>query len=171
MDYRLSDDGKILTWVDKDVETFIIPDSVEIINRAFEHCVYLKSIEAPNVIQLEDCAFDNCVSLIDVNIPNVIQIGFYVFHNCHQLEYLSFPKLEKIVNYGAFNSCTKLKEINIPNVSELEDDIFRYDINLYNINSSLSKEQLRKAFGMNDYYNEYIQRNREYKLKLLKNGL
>lgn len=143
----LSNDKKTLLSVDKNIKTFIVPDSVEIIDFAvFSACENLKSIEAPNVIKIGNCAFQ-------FNI---------------RLEYIIAPKCEEI-GIRAFNSCFRLKSIIAPNCEKIGPISLCNCLSIYNIDSKLNADQLINAFNNYKHYNNYILNNREYKLKSLFN--
>lgn len=156
MNYKLSDDKKILYNVDKDVTSFNIPNTIEKIYQfAFKDCVYLTSIIIPdNVKEICYCAFINRISLKNIIISNnVIRLGSHVFVNCTNLETITLhPNIINEDEHSGYN-------------------IFYKNNKLFNINS-LSNDKLKYAFGYypnveEKYYIEYIQRNREYKLNKL----
>jgi hypothetical protein len=70
IDFKLSEDGKTLLRVDKDVVEFVIPDSVTSIgNYAFMDCASLKSITIPSsVTSIGYNAFSDCSSLKSITI-------------------------------------------------------------------------------------------------------
>ncbi len=111
---------------DTDVETVVIPDTVQWIgNRAFMNCTALSSVDIESGSELNTIgveAFENCSSLKSINIENAKElksIGAKAFNNCESIEQLKLPsKLEKI-GAEAFSNCLKLKSVNIPAKVEL----------------------------------------------------
>lgn len=147
MNYKLSYDHETLYEVDKDVETFDIPNTVtKIYHNAFNGCKNLTTVNISNVTKIGINAFQNCISLKHIDLTNVIKIGEWAFFNCKNLNI-----------------------INITNVIDYHFGVFRGCDNLSYINSQLNKDQLIYAFGSVEQYNNYCQRNRDYKLKSLTN--
>lgn len=146
MKYELSTNGKTLINVNKDIKTFEIPNGVtEIGYRAFSNCVYLKDIKLSNSISI---------------------IGYNAFYGCENLLTIDTENITTIIDRGFYN-CNKLISLNIPNVTIIGQLALHGCICLNNINSNLSKEQLIRAFGFENLYNDYLQRNRDYKLNKL----
>ncbi|MCK9475486.1 MAG: leucine-rich repeat domain-containing protein [Candidatus Muirbacterium halophilum] len=143
MEYELSEDKKILVYVNCDINTIDIPDSVEVIgNYSFRNSA-MNNIYIPNIKIIEECAFRNS-HIENICLPDVVELREFSFSNCVNLHTLIIPNVTKI-NQGAFLNCDKLTYIK----------------------SKLSNEQLRLAFNNVPKYNAYIQRNREYKLNKL----
>ena len=92
LQYIFSDDvitDLVLTDVDNNVESFVIPEGVTIIGEhAFENCSLLSDITIPDTVpQIEKCAFFNCCSLTDIIIPDsVTSICSEAFYGCSNLE-------------------------------------------------------------------------------------
>lgn len=64
------------------------PEYTEIGSHAFDGCVYLKGITAPNVLaKIGDYAFKNCKSFTTFNIPDTVtEIGEGIFAGCENIE-------------------------------------------------------------------------------------
>ena len=84
----------------------------------------LKSVTLPDVLEIETDAFNECVNLSLVNAPEVIKIGEYAFRNT-QITEISFPKVQAI-DRGAFIGCGSLVSINLPEVTKIEAETFRW---------------------------------------------
>ena len=86
-------------FYDSNIESIIIPDSVESIKYwAFFNCKSLKSIIIPNSVKsIEYDAFEWCESLKSIEIPDSVKrIGYYTFRNCENLVSLAFKGKTKI---------------------------------------------------------------------------
>lgn len=100
-------------------------------------------------------------------IPNnVTSIHRWAFENCKKIKVLNISNV-KHIGFQAFCNCSNLIEVNIPNVMNISYQIFVNCYNLSNIISKLSTKQLKKAFGDEEQYQQYLQRNRDYKLSKL----
>lgn len=166
MKYNISDNKKTLLKVyDIDSDIFIVPDTVEIISDYAFLNINIKKLIAPNVKVINYSAFDSG-DIEQIEAPKLIRIDEWAFQNCINLKNINLPKLE-IIGYGAFVQCTNLQILNIPNCSYISEAALKFCDNLSSINSKLSKEQLIMAFDDINQYNNYIQRNRDYKLKQL----
>lgn len=141
---RLSDDGKTILFVSRNIESLIIPNVELIKENRFYNYYKLQTVIMDSVKVIEDWAFSSCFKLLSVDIPNVSKI-----------------------KYGAFAHCSFLHTINMPNVNQIDDHVFYGCDRLININSKLNNDQLKYAFGSEKQYNNYTQRNRDYKLSLL----
>ena len=93
------DDVKKLTKIDNssffdsNIESIIIPDSVESIKYwVFAYCKNLKSVVIPNSVKsIGDAAFTYCKNLKSVVIPNSVEsIGDQTFYGCESLKSLTF---------------------------------------------------------------------------------
>ena len=111
--------------------------NLQILERTFGACTYLKQITLPNsVIIIGKNAFDNCKSLQQINIPNnVIAIGNFAFWDCEQIQKINLPNSVTTIGVNAFEFCSLLNEINIPNsITEIGDAAFSDCRSLVNIN-------------------------------------
>ena len=92
----------------------IIPYGVQIIGeRAFEQCIYLKSIKIPNsVTSIEEHAFWNCERLTSIIMSTRLNsIGDYAFFACKALAEIPLPKSLKYVGESAFYKCADLSTV------------------------------------------------------------
>lgn len=171
MNYKLSEDGKILEHVDVNVTSFIVPDSViEIGYLAFNGCDKLISVDMFNVTKINNSSFSGCSNLIEVNMPNVKTIDNYAFSGCYNLIEVNIPNVICISN-NVFNYCFNLRILKIPKLKIIHWLFLSDCINLIHIDSKLNEKQIIDAFGSEEKYYNYLQRNREYKLKILDDGL
>lgn len=187
MNYKLSDDRTTLLGIHKDVETLDIPESVTKIKCIISARHNIKSINGPNVIKIDEKTFQysniecvnlpviksidrftfyNCFNLKYIHIPNLEIIDVNAFSNCSNIESIILPKLTTI-EYGAFYFCYKLKYIDAPLLSKLGNNIFCSCYNLQYFNSKLNMDQLKSSFYVEEQFNAYKQRNRDYKLSQL----
>lgn len=105
-------------------------------------------------------------SVIYAKIPDsVTEINGWAFFNCNIMETLIMSKNVEYLQYNI--SCPKLLQLSIPNVSKIDKYTLMECNNLIDIDNKLSKEELILAFGYEEKYNKYIQRNREYKINKL----
>ena len=96
----------------------VIPNSVtSIVDRAFEYCSSLTSIEIPNsVTSIGESAFFSCSSLTSIEIPNsVTSIGNSAFSHCYSLTNIEIPNSVSSIGNYAFSECTNLTSIETPN--------------------------------------------------------
>lgn len=105
-------------------------------------------------------------SAMYVKIPDsVTEINGWAFFNCNIMETLIMSKNVEYLQSDI--SCPKLLQLSIPNVYKIAKYTLKECINLIDIDTKLSKEELILAFGDEEKYNKYIQRNREYKINKL----
>ena len=110
--------------VPRDATHIRVHKSVKIIiERAFEDCISLVSIEMHDGVEIiEEWAF-NSNFLKGIKLPGVRAIGNGAFHHCEALENVQFgDKLETIGN-SAFEH-TSLRNIKIPRVRVIGYDAF-----------------------------------------------
>ena len=143
--------SKIISFRNKNIELYAIPDSViSIGDRAFSGCRSLSCIVIPNsVTSIEDRAFSGCRSLSSIVIPDsvtnieegafyycsslssivipssVTSIGDTTFANCHSLSSIVIPDSVTSIGKCAFFRCRSLSEIVIPSsVTSIGDRAF-----------------------------------------------
>ena len=90
-------------------------------------------IQGP-VKKIGTSAFSSCKKLSEINIPpTVTEIEQWAFHYCHSLESIQLPEGLKKIGWGAFSS-SGLKSIVIPkSVTEMEPNLFSWDIRLSSV--------------------------------------
>ncbi|MBO5378882.1 MAG: leucine-rich repeat domain-containing protein [Clostridia bacterium] len=95
-----------------------IPSDVEKIERTFEGCTSLTSVNIPNsVTSIGDYAFYNCSSLTSVEVPDsVTSIGSNAFAGCSNLASIEIPRSVTSIGNSAFSYCSNLKEIHIVDI-------------------------------------------------------
>ena len=143
--------SKIISFRNKNIELYAIPDSViSIGDSAFSGCRSLSSIVIPNSVNsIGDSAFSGCRSLSSIVIPNsvtciekgafyycsslssivipdsVTSISDTTFANCHSLSSIVIPTSVASIGKCAFANCHSLSEIVIPSsVTSIGDRAF-----------------------------------------------
>ena len=131
------DKSKIIAFRDKNMTSYVIPDSVSCIEfGAFWNCHSLKRLVLPDsVSSIGDWAFWNCRSLTDIVIPDSVNsIGDRVFSGCCSLKSLVIPDSVSSIGERAFEDCTSLSSLVIPNgVTSIGHCAFRGCYSLSNI--------------------------------------
>ena len=116
MDFII-ENGVLITPVDKNITSAIIPDEVTSIGEsAFAYCSSLTSITIPDsVTHIGAWAFRGCCSLTSVTIPDgVTSIGDYTFWMCSSLTSIAIPDSVTSIGNLAFYGCENLTDITIP---------------------------------------------------------
>ena len=120
--------SKIISFRNKNIELYAIPDSViSIGDRAFSGCRSLSSIVIPNSVNsIGDRAFFGCRSLSCIVIPDsVTNIGEGAFSGCRSLSSIVIPNSVTSIEKGAFYYCSSLSSIVIPDsVTSIGDTTF-----------------------------------------------
>ena len=120
--------SKIISFRNKNIELYAIPDSViSIGDRAFSGCRSLSSIVIPNSVNsIGDRAFFGCRSLSCIVIPDsVTNIGEGAFSGCSSLSSIVIPNSVTSIEKGAFYYCSSLSSIVIPDsVTSIGDTTF-----------------------------------------------
>ena len=131
------DKSKIIAFRDKNMTSYVIPDSVSCIEfGAFWNCHSLKRLVLPDsVSSIGDWAFWNCRSLTDIVIPDSVNsIGDRVFSGCCSLKSLVLPDSVSSIGESAFEDCTSLSSLVIPEgVTSIGHCAFRGCYSLSNI--------------------------------------
>ena len=131
------DKSKIIAFRDKNMTSYVIPDSVSCIEfGAFWNCHSLKRLVLPDsVSSIGDWAFWNCRSLTDIVIPDSVNsIGDRVFSGCCSLKSLVIPDSVFSIGERAFEDCTSLSSLVIPDgVTSIGHCAFRGCYSLSNI--------------------------------------
>ncbi len=122
------------------IQTVEIPETVKTIgDRAFQGCVYLRSVNLPdglnylgmNVFQnceslttitipeslteIRDRAFQHCKSLLSIKLHDgITKIGRNAFEYCESLEQFTFPAGLTEISQTMLSECYKLKNLYIP---------------------------------------------------------
>ena len=110
-----------------DVTTYVVPNGVQIIDRAFRRCNALVRVELPNsVTSIGRGAFSSCTSLESITIPSSVRsIGTGAFSSCISLASITIPDGVTSIENSAFNGCKSLTNITIPDsVRSIGSDAF-----------------------------------------------
>ena len=130
------DKSKIVSFRNRKIESYIIPDSVtDIGDYAFSHSSLSNIVIPDSVTDIGDYAFSDCSSLTKIVIPNsVTDIGDYAFWECSSLTNIVIPDSVTDIGNSAFAYCSSLSNIVIPNsVTDIGDGAFAYCSFLSNI--------------------------------------
>ena len=130
------DKSKIVSFRNRKIESYIIPDSVtDIGDYAFSHSSLSNIVIPDSVTDIGDYAFSDCSSLTKIVIPNsVTDIGDYAFGECSSLTNIVIPDSVTDIGNSAFEYCSSLSNIVIPNsVTDIGDGAFAYCSFLSNI--------------------------------------
>ena len=91
------------------------PSVVEVENRAFERCCYLKEVEFNDGLKkIGQWAFHKCTSLSGVTFPSTItEISGCAFYGCDNLSDTSITLPSTVIEIGrsAFDNCNTLREV------------------------------------------------------------
>lgn len=144
-------EGRILIYVDENVEEFDVPEGVEnIYHRCFACCDALKRISLPTSLKrIGTRAFYCCVSLQEIVVPESVYIlDEEMFMNCTSLKRVSLPSQTTEIPRRMFYNCRSLQNIQLPeNIRIIDVEAFcRCDsLEHIEINEKLEKIQ-EKAF-------------------------
>ena len=130
------DKSKIVSFRNRKIESYIIPDSVtDIGDYAFSHSSLSNIVIPDSMTDIGDYAFSDCSSLTKIVIPNsVTDIGDYAFWECSSLTNIVIPDSVTDIGNSAFAYCSSLSNIVIPNsVTDIGDGAFAYCSFLSNI--------------------------------------
>ena len=123
------DKSKIVSFRNRKIESYIIPDSVtDIGDYAFSHSSLSNIVIPDSVTDIGDYAFSDCSSLSNIVIPNsVTDIGDYAFWECSSLTNIVIPDSVTDIGNSAFEYCSSLSNIVIPDsVTDIGDGAFAY---------------------------------------------
>jgi hypothetical protein len=155
--------GIITSYIGPDVETLIIPNSIE--------GVAVTSIEGPaswkgvlsgkninNVIvtrgisQIGDYAFYSTSSMISLTIPNTVnRIGYYAVRYCNNLASITIPGSVKLIEMSAFERCNKMTQVILQEgIEEISVDAFSECTALTSISIPNSVRKMSNAFYLCD---------------------
>ncbi|MDY6314416.1 MAG: leucine-rich repeat protein [Clostridia bacterium] len=107
--------------------SFVLPDSVKIIEDGAFYGVYLENIKLPSGLKkIGNLAFSD-TKLVRINIPDsVTELGDGVFKWSYKLKSVHLPEGLKRLKGGMFMYCDALENINIPkSVEVIENGTFR----------------------------------------------
>ena len=99
------------------IQTVEIPETVKSIgDRAFQGCVYLKSVNLPDgLYYLGMNVFHNCESLTTITIPeSLTEIRDRTFYNCKSLHSIKLHDGITKIGTGAFDYCESLEQFTFP---------------------------------------------------------
>lgn len=138
-DYMVNDfeviNSKIVGYHGKEKD-IVIPDGLQLYERAFSGCVTIESITLNKEIkEIPWSAFSNCINLTRMyGLEQVEKIGQNAFYCCENLSEINLPiGIEEIEDH-TFYGCTSLKEVTVPeNVIEIGYAAFQDCKNLRSI--------------------------------------
>ncbi len=116
---RLPDGLKTISaqaFANVEVETVLMPDTVEIVERDAFRCCGLKYIELPDsIVRLGESCFLGCFNLNKLIFGNSLTvISSHLCSGCKKLETVKFPGLLREIGSRAFENCHEIKEIRLP---------------------------------------------------------
>lgn len=117
----LSKSGDVLLIVPKGKKSYIIPDTVKIIEEeAFYYSSNIKRVVIPDSVEeIKDRAFLQCYDLKEVMIPeSVTYIGELAFGYCHSLKKIYIPSRVRKVAADAFYESENLLSIDVASENE-----------------------------------------------------
>jgi hypothetical protein len=103
--------------MDEHIRSVKLPVCESIGSEAFDSCLELCEIYAPNVASVGKGAFGNA-ALEKISLPNVTSLGDSAFAWCLKLREVDLPKITSIP-YNAFGHCVSLSRIDLPNVTSI----------------------------------------------------
>lgn len=146
-------EGRVLLYVDENVEEFDVPEGVtNIYHACFACCDKLRRVGLPaSLKRLGKRAFYSCVSLKDVVLPESVEIVFEdCFMHCSSMESIVLPHQLTEIPARMFYNCRKLKEFVMPqSVTNVGKEAFK---NCYSLERLVLNNQLKTA-GENAFEN------------------
>jgi hypothetical protein len=118
------------------LEKIRIDACIDIMDRAFENCSRLHTVDLPHdFAEINNGVFNSCISLAKINLPGeVIIIDESAFSNCEKLERFKVPDKVLKINDYAFSKCKMLKEVIFNDeLKKIRKNAFQYCISLESI--------------------------------------
>lgn len=100
-------------FAESDLKSIEAPNTVVVLNGAFDSCKNLQNVYLPEVIELTAHAFEDCTELTEISLPNCTKINHTSFQFCEGLKSISLPKLEVkcIEDRQLFSGCHSIEHI------------------------------------------------------------
>lgn len=115
-----------------------IPIATNIGSYAFDGCILLSNIYAPNVNEIDVYAFRDCgfSEINDTMFPLVTELPAYGFYGNSSLTLVSHPSITSLKD-RCFTMCSSLTTVNLPSLQNLNQYTFQSCKKLQEINLSL----------------------------------
>lgn len=108
------------------LESVIVEDGVQVLDKAFCNSPKLKYVELPDSIVDIGSSFTDCTSLETISLPpEISSIHYQAFKGCIALEGIRLPQYVTEIRQEAFANCESLATLTIPDtVTEIGQDAF-----------------------------------------------
>ncbi len=148
-EYTVTSIDSYLFQNNEQIESVVIPGTIEEIQEAFINCKNLSSVTfSDGTSKIGMYSFENCANLKTVILPQTLKtIEHYAFHDCDALGSITIPNGTETIDYGAFYSCDVLTTVDLPDsIWTLGDGAFGYCPRLASIHYPLNWTEGGAAF-------------------------
>lgn len=99
-----------------EIKKVILPEGMEEIDGAFEHCAGLEEVVLPKSLKkIGSNAFGYCGNLKCIELPSgLTSIGMFAFNCCESLTSVDIPDGVTLIDMGAFAYCKNLERASVP---------------------------------------------------------
>ena len=101
----------------------IIHTGINVFGNFMKSCIYLTTVNLPNLINAGNSCFYNCTSLINLNLPNVQNIGDDGLSNCTALLSINLPSLISATS-SSLSNCESAISFDMPLLQTAGDYCF-----------------------------------------------